>query len=153
MSGRHAHGEEWAFTKYYSPNEVFIVRVHTRRDVVLLDGGSPDGSKNKGGTNRLGWILLPWRTLADRIAIRMLCDTVTMWAAGARRGAGAAGEDAEDQLDFGCRAGDGAREDVALWCITLRQYTASEQSSDTKAERKTYCTLQHGCRASGRWSS
>ncbi|KAI0004210.1 UreD-domain-containing protein [Russula compacta] len=53
-SGRRARGEEWAFAKYYSANEVFVDGVRTARDVVLLDGaaGSPS---------------LPRRTLADRM--------------------------------------------------------------------------------------
>ncbi len=69
----------------------------------------------------------------------MLHDTVTIWATGARHGAGAVGEGAEDQHVSGCRESDGAYEEVALWCITLHQYTASERLG--KAEQKTYCTV------------
>jgi urease accessory protein len=66
-SGRRARGEEWAFAKYYSANEVFVGGVRTARDVVLLDGGAPDGGDRDGGTDRLGRLLLPRRTLADRM--------------------------------------------------------------------------------------
>jgi urease accessory protein len=62
-SGRRARGEEWAFAKYYSVNEVFVGGVRSARDVVLLDGaaGNDDGG---GGSGTRG---LPRRTLADRM--------------------------------------------------------------------------------------
>lgn len=65
-SGRRARGEEWAFARYYSANEVFVDGVRTARDVVLLDGGvvsAPrDGDGGGSGTREL-----PRRTLADRM--------------------------------------------------------------------------------------
>jgi urease accessory protein len=61
-SGRRARGEEWAFARYYSINEVFVDGVRTARDVVLLDG-APDG----GGGGDLRGQVLPRRTLADRM--------------------------------------------------------------------------------------
>ena len=69
-SGRRARGEEWAFARYYSANEVFVDGVRTARDVVLLDGGdggSATGSsapRDDGGSGTRG---LPRRTLADRM--------------------------------------------------------------------------------------
>ena len=64
-SGRRARGEEWVFSKYYSANEVFVDGVRTARDVVLLDHGVPNGGD--GDVNRRGQLLLPRRTLADRM--------------------------------------------------------------------------------------
>lgn len=64
-SGRRAHGEEWVFAKYYSANEVFVGGVRTARDVVLLDG-APDGGSDDD-VNQRGQLLLPLRTLADRM--------------------------------------------------------------------------------------
>ena len=61
-SGRRARGEEWVFAKYYSANEVFVDGVRTARDVVLLDG-----APNVGDVNWRGQLLLPERTLADRM--------------------------------------------------------------------------------------
>ncbi|KAF8269306.1 UreD urease accessory protein-domain-containing protein [Lactarius quietus] len=52
-SGRRARGEEWAFARYYSVNEVFVEGTRSARDVVLLEA--------KGAQ------LLPRRTLADRM--------------------------------------------------------------------------------------
>ena len=70
-SGRRARGEEWAFAKYYSANEVFVGSVRTARDVVLLDGaaGSPvlsGGGGDDDGDGGHGQSL-PRRTLADRM--------------------------------------------------------------------------------------
>jgi urease accessory protein len=64
-SGRRARGEEWVFAKYYSANEVFVGGVRTARDVVLLDG-APNGGGD-GDENQRGELLLPRRTLADRM--------------------------------------------------------------------------------------
>jgi len=58
-SGRRARGEEWAFTRYYSVNEVFVDGTRSARDVVLLEGTDT-------GTAR-GTQPLPRRTLADRM--------------------------------------------------------------------------------------
>ena len=67
-SGRRARGEEWVFAKYYSANEVFVGGVRTARDVVLLDGSPPDGGGDgDGDVDRRGKLLLPRRTLADRM--------------------------------------------------------------------------------------
>ena len=58
-SGRRALGEEWAFSRYYSVNEVFVDGTRSARDVVLLEGTDT-------GTAR-GTQQLPRRTLADRM--------------------------------------------------------------------------------------
>lgn len=60
-SGRRARGEEWAFSRYYSGNEVFVDGTRSARDVVLLEGTDSDT-----GTAR-GTQMLPRRTLADRM--------------------------------------------------------------------------------------
>ncbi|KAI9512860.1 UreD-domain-containing protein [Russula earlei] len=67
-SGRRARGEEWAFTKYYSSNEVFVDGVRTARDVVLLDGGSAARGQ-----------LLPRRALADRMGPYACYATVLLY--------------------------------------------------------------------------
>jgi len=54
-SGRRARGEEWAFARYYSVNEVFVDGTRSARDVVLLEG-TAQGARP-----------LPRRTLADRM--------------------------------------------------------------------------------------
>jgi urease accessory protein len=64
-SGRRARGEEWAFAKYYSVNEVFVDGVRTARDVVLLEG--PGGTQSEEGSRVRASVLLPRRTLADRM--------------------------------------------------------------------------------------
>jgi urease accessory protein len=61
-SGRRARGEEWAFARYYSANEVFIDGVRTARDVVLLDGDGGAGGGARGDVP-----VLPRRALADRM--------------------------------------------------------------------------------------
>jgi len=73
-SGRRARGEEWAFAKYYSANEVFVDGVLTARDVVLLDGAGAGGGSasaprddDDGGGGGSGTRGLPRRTLADRM--------------------------------------------------------------------------------------
>ena len=67
-SGRRARGEEWVFSKYYSVNEVFVGGVRTARDVVLLDGAPNRGDGGgDGDVNRRGEVILPRRTLADRM--------------------------------------------------------------------------------------
>ena len=67
-SGRRARGEEWVFAKYYSANEVFVGDVRSARDVVLLDGASNGGDGGgDGDANRRGQLLLPRRTLPDRM--------------------------------------------------------------------------------------
>jgi urease accessory protein len=70
-SGRRARGEEWAFAKYYSANEVFVGGVRTARDVVLLNGtlagGGGDGGGGGGGGVDLRGRSLPRHTLADRM--------------------------------------------------------------------------------------
>ena len=58
-SGRRALGEEWAFSRYHSVNEVFVDGTRSARDVVLLEGTDT-------GTAR-GTQQLPRRTLADRM--------------------------------------------------------------------------------------
>lgn len=58
-SGRRALGEEWAFSRYYSVNEVFVDGTRSARDVVLLEGMDTDTAR---GTQQL-----PRRTLADRM--------------------------------------------------------------------------------------
>jgi len=65
-SGRRARGEEWAFAKYYSANEVFVDGVRTARDVVLLDGALHGGGGDVGVDLR-GRLTPPRRTLADRM--------------------------------------------------------------------------------------
>jgi urease accessory protein len=65
-SGRRARGEEWAFAKYYSANEVFVGGVRTARDVVLLNGAPDGGGGGGGGVDPRGQVL-PRRTLADRM--------------------------------------------------------------------------------------
>lgn len=59
-SGRRARGEEWAFARYYSANEVFVEGARSARDVVLLEGSTPPGGVVQPQ-------LLPRRTLADRM--------------------------------------------------------------------------------------
>ncbi|KAH9968841.1 UreD-domain-containing protein [Russula dissimulans] len=71
-SGRRARGEEWAFAKYYSSNEVFVGDVRTARDVVLLDGGSAAASSGHAP-------LLPRRTLADRMGPYACYATVLLY--------------------------------------------------------------------------
>ena len=58
-SGRRARGEEWAFAKYYSANEVFVGGVRTARDVVLLTRAPGDGDLRRQS--------LPQHALADRM--------------------------------------------------------------------------------------
>lgn len=65
-SGRRARGEEWAFAKYYSANEVFVGGVRTARDVVLLTR-APDGAVGDGSDVDLRGQSLPRHTLADRM--------------------------------------------------------------------------------------
>jgi len=62
-SGRRARGEEWAFARYYSVNEVFVEGARSARDVVLLEG--TDTSSPTGAVR--GVLPLPLRTLADRM--------------------------------------------------------------------------------------
>ncbi|KAG9098880.1 hypothetical protein FRC06_005873 [Ceratobasidium sp. 370] len=57
-SGRMARGEEWAFERYYSRNEVFIGGKRVARDVMLLEQ-APDDKGTHG---------LPVRRLKDRLA-------------------------------------------------------------------------------------
>ncbi|KAG8695610.1 hypothetical protein FRC08_007659 [Ceratobasidium sp. 394] len=57
-SGRMARGEEWAFERYYSRNEVFVGGKRVARDVMLLEQVSDDK-----GTHGL-----PVRRLKDRLA-------------------------------------------------------------------------------------
>jgi len=90
-SGRRARGEEWAFAKYYSSNEVFVGDVRTARDVVLLDGGSAaassSGSSGGGGGEGEGEgegegghaPLLPRRALADRMGPYACYATVLLY--------------------------------------------------------------------------
>ena len=59
-SGRRARGEEWAFARYYSINEVFVEGVRSARDVVMLDG-------TEGMSPSAVQQLLPRRSLADRM--------------------------------------------------------------------------------------
>ena len=61
-SGRRARGEEWAFAKYYSVNEVFVDGVRSARDVVLLEGPGSAGAPAAQTQT-----MLPPRTLADRM--------------------------------------------------------------------------------------
>ena len=88
-SGRRARGEEWAFAKYYSANEVFVDGVRTARDVVLLDGeggggggsaGAPrDDEGNDAGGGGSGTRELPLRTLADRMGPYACYATVLLY--------------------------------------------------------------------------
>jgi len=64
-SGRRARGEEWAFARYYSVNEVFVEGARSARDVVLLEGEGTNTSSPPGAAR--GVQLLPRRTLADRM--------------------------------------------------------------------------------------
>ncbi len=79
-SGRRARGEEWAFARYYSANEVFVGGVRTARDVVLLDGGAGsapgDDDNDNGGGGTHG---LPRRTLADRMGPYACYATVLLY--------------------------------------------------------------------------
>ena len=63
-SGRRARGEEWAFARYYSVNEVFVEGARSARDVVLLEG--TDTANTVPSTPGAAQ-LLPRRTLADRM--------------------------------------------------------------------------------------
>ncbi|KAG6878631.1 hypothetical protein C0993_001154 [Termitomyces sp. T159_Od127] len=56
-SGRMSIGEEWAFSRYYSSNEVWVEGKRVAKDVMLLDEEQAD-SMNK----------VPVRTLSDRLA-------------------------------------------------------------------------------------
>ncbi|KAI9445079.1 UreD-domain-containing protein [Lactarius indigo] len=56
-SGRRARGEEWAFARYYSVNEVFVEGTRSARDVVVLERTDVNSST----------LPLPRRTLADRM--------------------------------------------------------------------------------------
>ncbi|KAH9044781.1 UreD-domain-containing protein [Lactarius pseudohatsudake] len=56
-SGRRARGEEWAFARYYSVNEVFVEGTRSARDVVVLEGTDAKPPAPA----------LPRRTLADRM--------------------------------------------------------------------------------------
>jgi len=85
-SGRRARGEEWAFAKYYSSNEVFVGDVRTARDVVLLDGGTAAAVASSGGGGGGGGEgegartpLLPRRTLADRMGPYACYATVLLY--------------------------------------------------------------------------
>ncbi|KAI0307927.1 UreD urease accessory protein-domain-containing protein [Multifurca ochricompacta] len=60
-SGRRARGEEWAFARYYSVNEVFVSSVRSARDVVLLEAMGTESASDVCGE------FLPRRTLADRM--------------------------------------------------------------------------------------
>lgn len=67
-SGRRARGEEWAFARYYSVNEVFVEGARSARDVVLLEGAGA-GADADAGTPPGGAVrgALPRRVLADRM--------------------------------------------------------------------------------------
>lgn len=65
-SGRRARGEEWAFARYYSVNEVFVDGTRSARDVVLLEGTDTGVVASCPAAAR-GAQLLPQRTLADRM--------------------------------------------------------------------------------------
>jgi len=65
-SGRRARGEEWAFARYYSVNEVFVEGARSARDVVLLEGTDTGVLATDPAAAR-GAQLLPRRTLADRM--------------------------------------------------------------------------------------
>ncbi|KAG9128452.1 hypothetical protein FRC07_011209 [Ceratobasidium sp. 392] len=58
-SGRMARGEEWAFERYYSRNEVFVGDKRVARDVMLLE---------QTPANQTGAHGLPTRKLGDRLA-------------------------------------------------------------------------------------
>ena len=66
-SGRRARGEEWAFTRYYSVSEVFVDGVRTARDVVLLESEDPGGAPSEESESSRALLLLPRRSLADRM--------------------------------------------------------------------------------------
>jgi urease accessory protein len=63
-SGRRARGEEWAFARYYSVNEVFVEGARSARDVVMLDGTEGMSPATARGVQQS---LLPRRSLADRM--------------------------------------------------------------------------------------
>ncbi|KAI9462436.1 UreD-domain-containing protein [Lactarius psammicola] len=65
-SGRRARGEEWAFARYYSINEVFVEGARSARDVVLLEGTDTDTSLKSSPPSAARGVL-PRRTLADRM--------------------------------------------------------------------------------------
>lgn len=54
-SGRKSIGEEWAFSRYFSVNEVWINNKRIAKDVMLLNDEHPDAK-------------LPERTLGERLA-------------------------------------------------------------------------------------
>lgn len=63
-SGRKALDEDWAFTRYYSENEVFIGGKRWARDVMLLEA---DEDTQQDGVS-LGEGRLPRRTLRERLS-------------------------------------------------------------------------------------
>jgi len=66
-SGRRARGEEWAFARYYSVNEVFVEGTRSARDVVMLEGTDASTKSSPSGAARGVQPLLPRRSLADRM--------------------------------------------------------------------------------------
>lgn len=60
-SGRKALDEDWAFTRYYSENEVFIGGRRWARDVMLLEGDTEDGEHLEG-------VVPSRRLLAEKLA-------------------------------------------------------------------------------------
>ncbi|EKM83578.1 hypothetical protein AGABI1DRAFT_66331 [Agaricus bisporus var. burnettii JB137-S8] len=60
-SGRKALDEDWAFTRYYSENEIFIGGRRWARDVMLLEGDNEDGEHLEG-------VVPSRRFLAEKLA-------------------------------------------------------------------------------------
>jgi urease accessory protein len=69
-SGRRARGEEWAFTRYYSVNEVIVNDVRTARDVVLLEQDAKGGAESEESESS-SRVLLPPPPLRGTLADRM----------------------------------------------------------------------------------
>ena len=63
-SGRRALGEEWAFARYFSVNEVFVDGKRVARDAMLLE--EEEGEEGEADAARSG--ALPRRALGDRLA-------------------------------------------------------------------------------------
>ncbi|KAK2461665.1 hypothetical protein APHAL10511_006128 [Amanita phalloides] len=66
-SGRKALGEEWAFSKYYSCNEIWVGQKRIVRDVMLLEDESKENSS------------VPSRSLIDRLAPYACYATVFLY--------------------------------------------------------------------------
>lgn len=74
-SGRKSRGEEWAFERYYSLNEVFVDGHRIARDVTLLE--EPVNTPRSASTQARN--TLPHRSLADRMAPYACYATVLLY--------------------------------------------------------------------------